>query len=265
MQQQAQQKQTGQGGGKRKRKRGGGKNPATQSPNDLLGLEPGAEGVVAILDLDTLKIRKKLYVTRAPVDLAFNASGTVLAALMAGGKGEMWDTAAWDEQGGKLSRTGGTPGFVPQQPGGKPDAPGSIEPGLLVLSPDADWAAARQNPSTRSPAGVWDTRTGQVRPIDQSAVSQLGFLPDGTLVCAARQDVAIFRTAGDQARLPAVCQTIGLCCDKRIARAVVEELVRRKGLSAGSYWRDSADKRCLGCERKITSALNPSPSRERVG
>ncbi len=182
-QQQAQAAQQKQGGRKGKRK--GGNGPPVQDPNAALGLEPGAEGVVLILDLDSLKIRKKLYVTGAPQDLAFNGPGTVLAALMHGGKGEMWDTASWIEQGGKLGRNSG--GFVPPQPGGgrREESEGS-ESGLLVLSPDADWAAARQSPTGRSPADVWDTRTGQSRTIDQSTVSQLGFLPDGTLVCAAR-------------------------------------------------------------------------------
>ena len=99
-----QQQQGAPQGGKRKRRKGGGKDTGPPNPNDALGLDAGAEGVIEILDLDTLKIRTKLYVTGAPADLAFNSRGTVLAALMVGGQGEMWDTASWEEQGGKLSR-----------------------------------------------------------------------------------------------------------------------------------------------------------------
>ena len=190
LQQQQQQAQAGKKG-KRKKGKGGGGIPAVVDPNAALGLEPGAEGVVMIIDLESLKILKKLYVTGAPIELAYNASGTVLAGLMAGGKGEMWDTASWEEQGGKLGRIAGAPGFG-GQPGEKRDDGDGAEMGLLVLSPNADWAAARQSPGRRSPADVWDTRTGQARTIDPSAVSELAFLPDGTLVCAARDKTLRF-------------------------------------------------------------------------
>jgi hypothetical protein len=165
------------------------------NPNEALGLEANAEGMIQIVDLETLKIRKKLYVTGAPSDLAFNADGTVMAALMVGGKGEMWETASWEEQGGKLGHSVGVGvAFVQpqQQPGAKAEKAPAIESGLLVLSPDAEWAAARQSASSRSPAEVYETRNGQTRQIDPSPVGQLGFLPDGTLVCASRDKALRF-------------------------------------------------------------------------
>lgn len=59
---QQQQQQQQQAGSKRKRHKGGGTPAAPPNPNEPIGLEPEAEGLVEIIDLDTLKIRKKLHV-----------------------------------------------------------------------------------------------------------------------------------------------------------------------------------------------------------
>jgi WD40 repeat protein len=172
------------GGGKRhRRKKGGGGSdaPRPPTPAELLGLEKDAEGLVEILDLDSGKIKKKLYTVGAPSDLAFNASGTVLAALVTGSPGAMWDAASWTDTG-KLDRN--NMGMLQSaQPGGATD---SAESSLLAVSPDGQWAVGRQMASSRATPGLWDSHSGQSRQIDPLPTTQLGFLSDGVLVFASR-------------------------------------------------------------------------------
>ena len=173
-------------------------------PNELLGLEPDAEGVVQIYNLETGKNVRKLYISGVPSDLVFNTAGTRLAAWAVGGAGMIWDVEGWIEDG-RLGRfvpsaiagaNNANPGAVPPPPPPPPmQVPGAaggnnralLEPSGLALSDNGSWAVNRQSSDSRSPGQVWDTFSGQAKVLDPAPAACLGFLADGTVVMATRE------------------------------------------------------------------------------